>query len=211
MSRTKSSSRWLQEHFSDTYVKQAKAAGYRSRAAFKLLELQEKDKLFKPGMTIVDLGAAPGGWSQVVANLSWIPTSTGMTRGKIIAMDLLPMDPIAGVTFIQGDFLDPDVLSQLQNLLTQPVDWVISDMAPNLSGIASADQARSVYLVECAIDFAQKTLKPGGGFLAKGFQGAGFDEIVKLLRSCFTKVVIRKPDASRARSSELYFLARGFK
>ncbi len=204
MSRTKSSSRWLQEHFSDPYVKQAKAAGYRSRAAFKLLELQEKDKLFKPGMTLVDLGAAPGGWSQVAADLL-------KSNGKIIAMDLLPMDPIPGVTFIQGDFLELDVLTQLQTLLTQPVDWVLSDMAPNLSGVTSADQARSVYLVECAIDFAQKTLKPGGGFLAKGFQGAGFDDIVKLLRSCFTKVVIRKPDASRARSSELYFLARGFK
>lgn len=197
----KSSRRWLREHFSDTYVKQAQQAGYRSRSVYKLLELQERDKLFRPGMIVVDLGAAPGGWSQVV-------TEFVGPKGHVIALDILPMEPIDGVEFILGDFTeDARVEELMQQVGTRQVDWVISDMAPNLSGIDSVDQPRSVYLAELALDFAQKVL-PTQGFLVKVFQGEGFDEFLKHARASFKKVIIRKPKASRGRSREVYILCR---
>lgn len=199
---TKSSRRWLKEHFSDTYVKKAQQAGYRSRAVFKLKELQERDKLFKPGMTIVDLGAAPGGWSQFVAEIVG-------SKGRVIAFDILPMDPISGVEVIQGDFTEDAQIDDLtQRLGGSTIDWVLSDMAPNLSGIDSVDQPRSVYLAELALDFAIKVLPPQGGFLVKVFQGEGFDEFLKMVRTQFKKVLIRKPKASRGRSREVYILAK---
>ncbi|MBV8802724.1 MAG: 23S rRNA (uridine(2552)-2'-O)-methyltransferase RlmE [Gammaproteobacteria bacterium] len=200
--KSKSSRRWLQEHFSDPYVKKAQREGLRSRAAYKLQQLQERDKLFKPGMTVVDLGAAPGGWSELVVKY------TG-AKGKVIALDILPMEPIRGVEFIQGDFTE-DV--QLENLLEQlgsnKVDWVLSDMAPNLSGVDSVDQPRSIALAEIALDFALRVLNEHGGFLTKVFQGDGFDVFLKEVRCHFKKVMIRKPDASRGRSREVYILAR---
>lgn len=205
MSKTKSSKRWLQEHFSDPYVKEAQRLGYRSRAVFKLLELQERDKLFKPGMTVVDLGAAPGGWSQVVTKFIG-------RKGQLIAMDILPMDPIPNVEFIEGDFADDAIFQQLLTRLDDAsVDWVLSDMAPNLSGIDSVDQARSMSLAELALDFALRVLNPNGGFLVKIFQGEGFDPFLLSLRLNFQKVIIRKPKASRDRSREVYILARGRK
>lgn len=205
---SKSSRRWLKEHFSDTYVKQAQQAGYRSRAVFKLLEIQERDRLFKPGMTVVDLGAAPGGWSQVVSEL--------IRPGKIIALDLLPMDPIEGVDFIQGDFSDDAILQVLLNKLEankteKVVDWVISDMAPNMSGNESIDIPRAMYLAELALDFALKVLKQEGGFLIKVFQGEGFDALLAEIKRNFKSVAIRKPKASRGRSREVYLLAKGRK
>lgn len=205
MSRSKSSSRWLKEHFSDPYVKKAKQEGYRARAAYKLLEIQQKDHLFKPGMVVVDLGAAPGGWSQVVKDLVG-------EKGRIIALDILPMDPISGVECLQGDFEDAQVIENLHKLVgEQKIDLVISDLAPNMSGIASVDQARAMRLVESALLFAQQVLKPGGTFLIKAFQGAGFDNYLRDMRRSFDKIVIRKPQASRQRSSEIYLLARGYK
>ncbi|MDR3492060.1 MAG: 23S rRNA (uridine(2552)-2'-O)-methyltransferase RlmE [Gammaproteobacteria bacterium] len=200
-----SSRRWLQEHFADTYVKQAQQAGYRSRAVFKILELQEKDRLFKPGMTVVDLGASPGGWAQVVVKLLG-------KKGKLIALDLLPMEPLNNVEFILGDFNDDAVLEQVMNTLgdTQP-DWVISDMAPNISGIDSVDQPRSMALAELALDFALSVLKPSGGFLVKAFQGEGFEFFLTSVRKNFKEVFIRKPKASRDRSREVYILAKGKK
>lgn len=199
---TKSSRRWLREHFNDPYVKQAQQAGYRSRAVYKLQELQERDRLFKPGMTIVDLGAAPGGWSQLVTEY------VGQT-GKVIALDILPMDPIPGVDFIQGDFTEDASAEELLHLLGDAeVDWVLSDMSPNLSGIDSVDQPRSIYLAELALDFALKVLPERGGFLVKVFQGEGFDPFLKQLRANFKKVIIRKPKASRGRSREVYILAK---
>lgn len=198
---TKSSRRWLKEHFSDTYVKQAQQAGYRSRAVYKLLELQERDKLFKSGMTIVDLGAAPGGWSQVLVELVG-------TKGRVIALDILPMDPIPGVEFIQADFTDDTCLNLLfERLGSATVDWVISDMAPNISGIDSVDQPRSIYLAELTLDFASKIM-PTQGVLIKVFQGEGFDEFLKQIRQQYSKILIRKPKASRGRSREVYILAR---
>lgn len=198
----KSSRRWLREHFSDTYVKQAQQAGYRSRAVYKLLELHERYKLFKPGMVVIDLGAAPGGWSQVLVDLLG-------PKGRIIALDILPMDPITGVEFIEGDFTQETVEAELTELLGEStVDWVLSDMAPNISGIDSVDQPRSIYLAELALEFALKVLPPKGGFLVKVFQGEGFDGYLKLLRDNFKSVAIRKPKASRGRSSEVYILAR---
>ena len=204
MSRSKSSSRWLREHFADEYVKQAQLAGYRSRAVYKLKEIQEKDHLLKAGMTVVDLGAAPGGWSQFAAEIVG-------GRGKVIALDLLPMDSIADVTFIQGDFRDQETLDRLLSELTgRPVDLVISDLAPNKSGIKAVDQPRSMYLTELAFEFACQCLKPGGAFLTKVFQGQGFDELVKELRTHFGVLVSRKPKSSRSRSSEIYLLAKNY-
>ncbi|MCG7975945.1 MAG: 23S rRNA (uridine(2552)-2'-O)-methyltransferase RlmE [Candidatus Thiodiazotropha taylori] len=205
MKRSKSSRKWLDRHFNDTYVKQAQKAGYRSRAAFKLLEIQEKDKLIKPGMKVVDLGAAPGGWSQIARDLVG-------ENGQVFALDILPMDPIAGVEFIQGDFRETEPLESLRNLLQgAAIDLVISDMAPNVTGMASVDQPRSIYLCELALDFARETLKPGGGFVVKVFQGEGFDDFLREVRSSFGRVVSRKPDSSRAKSREIYLVAGNFK
>ncbi len=205
MARSKSSANWLQEHFNDPYVKQSQQQGYRCRAAYKLLEIQHKDKLIKPGMTVVDLGSAPGGWSQVARQF------TGL-KGKIVALDILAMDQLAQVEFIQGDFREAAVLEKLlQTLNNKAVDLVISDMAPNISGNRAVDQPRSVYLIELAIDLADQVLKPDGDLLMKVFQGEGFQNILAELRKRYRKVITRKPDASRARSTEVYLLARGFK
>lgn len=194
--------RWLKEHFTDPYVKEAQKAGYRSRAVYKLLEIHERDRLFKPGMTILDLGAAPGGWSQLVAKLI-------KPNGRIFALDLLPMEPIEGVEFIQGDFSDETVLQLLFTKLSgQKADWVISDMAPNMSGNESVDIPRSMYLAELALDFALKILSNKGGFLIKVFQGEGFDALLADIRRHFKTVAIRKPKASRGRSREVYILAK---
>jgi 23S rRNA (uridine2552-2'-O)-methyltransferase len=199
----KTSKQWMREHVSDPFVQLAQKEGYRSRAAYKLLEIDAKDRLLKPGTVVVDLGATPGGWSQVAA------AKVGRS-GKVIALDLLPLDPLAGVDFIQGDFREHAVLKQLEDLLHgNAVGLVISDMAPNISGVASADQARAMHLAELAMEFALEHLKPGGSFLVKVFQGAGFEEFLKLMRSRFAKVVTRKPKASRDRSSEVYLLGSG--
>lgn len=203
MARTKTSKAWMQEHVSDPYVQRAKAQGYRSRAAFKLLEIDAKDRLFKPGQIVVDLGAAPGGWSQVSAG------RVGST-GRVLALDLLPMDDIPGVDFVRGDFTADSVLPILEDWLAgTKVDLVLSDMAPNISGVSVADQARSVHLCELAMAFAVDHLKPEGTLLIKAFQGAGFPELLAAMRQRFRQVVSRKPDASRGRSSEMYLLARG--
>ena len=200
--RTKSSGRWLAEHFSDEYVKRAQAEGWRSRAVFKLDEIQGKDRLIKPGMRVIDLGAAPGGWSQYAARLM-------KGQGTLLASDILDMEPLPGVTFVQGDFTDQQVFEQLTGLLEgQPADLVLSDMAPNISGDEAIDQPRAMYLAELALDFAQRVLGPDGAFLVKVFQGAGFPEFMKALRAGFTSVVTRKPRASRARSREVYLLAK---
>jgi len=205
LAKSKSSGRWLQEHLTDPYVKMAKEQGYRSRASFKLLELQEKDKLMRKGMTVVDLGAAPGGWSQVAAQLVG-------DSGRVVSSDILPMDSLAGVEFVQGDFTEEAVLNEILNLMGgAAADLVISDMAPNMSGNGSVDQPASMYLVELALDMARQVLKPKGVFVAKVFQGEGFDEYVKDVRSSFDKVITRKPVSSRARSREVYILGRGFK
>lgn len=203
--RSASSNRWMHEHFSDKYVLQAQKKGLRSRAWFKLDEIQSTDKLFKPGMTVVDLGAAPGGWSQYVV------TQIG-NSGRVIACDILPMDPIVGVDFLQGDFRDELVLKALTERVGEDkVQVVMSDMAPNMSGTPSVDIPRSMYLVELALEMAKDVLAPGGSFLVKVFQGEGFDEYLTQIRSLFTKVKIRKPDASRARSREVYIVATGRK
>lgn len=205
MPRSKSSARWLKEHFDDAYVKRAQAEGIRSRAAFKLEELLERDRLLKPGMTVVDLGAAPGGWSQLVKQRLG-------ESGKVIALDILPMQGIAGVEFIEGDFREDDVLQALQARLNgAKVDLVLSDMAPNISGVGVADQARAMHLAELALDFARNWLKPGGSFLVKLFQGTGFDDYLRGLRADFARVTLRKPKASRARSREVYALASGLR
>ncbi len=205
VSRSKSSGQWLKEHFDDHYVKQAKQQGYRSRASFKLLELNAKDKLIRPGMTVVDLGAAPGGWTQVAAELVG-------DQGLVIASDILPMDPWPGVTFIQGDFTEDDVYESIMTAIgDRQVDLVISDMAPNMSGMTAVDQPRGIYLVELALEMARQVLKPDGVFLAKVFQGEGFDQLLQAMRESFVKVQSRKPDSSRARSREIYQLCRGFK
>jgi 23S rRNA (uridine2552-2'-O)-methyltransferase len=202
MKKSKSSRRWLQEHFNDTYVKQAQQLGYRSRAVFKILELQERDKLFKPGMTVIDLGSAPGSWAQVVVKMVG-------KQGRVIALDILPMEPIEGVEFVLGDFSEDAVLDDLFDCLGESeVDWVISDMAPNLSGVDSVDQPRAIALAELALDLAVRVLGEGGGFLTKLFQGDGFDAFLVTVRQNFKKVVIRKPKASRDRSREVYILAR---
>jgi 23S rRNA (uridine2552-2'-O)-methyltransferase len=203
--RTKSSRQWLAEHESDPYVKQARAMGYRSRAVFKLEEIQRADRLIRPGMTIVDLGAAPGGWSQLAAKLL-------QGKGRIVAMDILPMDAIVGVDFMQGDFAEESVLAQLEEMLGEDrPQLVMSDMAPNTTGIADVDHDRSMHLVELSLDFARQRLRPGGDFLVKVFQGRHFQPFVKALRASFGSVKVRKPDASRQRSPELYLLGRDFK
>jgi 23S rRNA (uridine2552-2'-O)-methyltransferase len=204
MARSKSSARWLKEHFDDPYVKQSQADGYRSRASYKLLEIQQKDKLFKPGMTVIDLGAAPGGWSQVAQELVG-------PKGRVIASDILPMDALPDVVFVQGDFTDEAVFNELMSKIDAPVDLVISDMAPNMSGNAAVDIPNAMYLVELALDMAKQTLKPNGAFIAKVFQGEGFDSLLSDMRQSFTKVYSRKPDASRSRSREIYQIGVGFK
>lgn len=205
MARPKNSKDWLKEHFDDQYVHKAKQDGYRSRASYKLIELCEKDRLIRSGMTVVDLGSAPGGWSQVAARMVG-------DHGRVVASDILEMDSIAGVEFIHGDFTDEQVYQALLDCIgDSPVDLVISDMAPNMSGNAVIDQPAAMYLVELALDMAQSILKPGGVFVAKLFHGAGFDEYVKTVRQQYKKVVMRKPEASRARSRETYIVASGFK
>ena len=205
MARSKSSGRWLQEHEKDQYVQRSRKEGYRSRASYKLLELDKKDRLFRPGMIVVDLGSAPGGWTQVAAE------QVGH-NGRVIASDILPMDAVAGAEFIQGDFTDEKVLEEILSALGgEQADLVISDMAPNMSGMKAVDQPRAMYLVELALEMSLQVLKPGGGFVAKVFQGEGFDALLTELRKSFTKVVSRKPDASRARSREVYLVGKGFK
>lgn len=202
--RSKSSKRWLKEHFEDEFVRRAQAAGYRSRAVFKLLEIDEKDRLLRPGMRVIDLGAAPGGWSQAVAD------RVG-DRGRVIALDILPMDALAGVEFIQADFREEEGLQKILDTLgDMPVDLVLSDMAPNISGMKAVDQPRAMYLTELALDLARQVLKPGGDLLVKGFQGEGFDEFFGELKRSFAKVIVRKPKASRGRSREVYVLARNY-
>ena len=203
MARTKTSKAWMHEHVTDPYVRRAKQEGYRSRAAYKLIEMLEKDKLVRPGMTVIDLGAAPGGWSQVLAPLVG-------SAGRVIALDALEMEPVEGVSFIRGDFSETETLERLEkDLAGRRVDLVISDMAPNISGVGLADQARSIGLAELALDFACGRLKPRGSFLVKIFQGSGIDEFRKQLAAAFSTVLVRKPRASRDRSSELYLLAKG--
>lgn len=201
MAKSNSSKRWLKEHFDDEFVKQSRHDGFRSRAVYKLKELNDKDNLFSKGGVVVDLGAAPGAWTQFAMQ------KVG-TTGEVIALDILKMDDIPGVTIIQGDFTENEVLDQLLNVIGErSIDTVISDMAPNLSGMDSIDQARSTYLVELAVDLADQVLKAGGDFVAKIFQGEGFDDIVKDLRLKYSSVKIRKPKASRSRSREVYLVA----
>lgn len=201
MSKTKRSP-WMQRHLNDQYVKQAQVDGYRSRAAYKLLELDKRDKLFKSGMTIVDLGAAPGGWSQVAAEMVG-------EKGRIIALDLLPMDSFAHVEFIQGDFREESVLNQLMQLLDgDEVDLVLSDMAPNMSGTRAVDQPRSIYLAELALDFACQVLKPGGEFVVKTFEGEGISELRRMIQQEFSKCLNRKPKSSRSESREIFLVGK---
>ncbi|MEG5266517.1 23S rRNA (uridine(2552)-2'-O)-methyltransferase RlmE [Pseudomonas sp. JDS28PS106] len=205
MARSKSSHNWLKEHFDDKYVKMAQKDGYRSRASYKLLEIQDKDKIIRPGMTVIDLGAAPGGWSQVTSRLIG-------GQGRLIASDILEMDSIPDVTFIQGDFTEDQVLANiLEAVGNTQVDLVISDMAPNMSGLSAVDMPRAMFLCELALDLAGRVLRPGGDFLIKVFQGEGFDVYHKEIRKLFDKVQMRKPLSSRDRSREQYLLARGFK
>ena len=208
MAKSKSSKGWLKEHFDDEYVRRSQQDGYRSRAIYKLIEIDKKDRLVKPGMTIIDLGAAPGGWSEYcVKKLG--------KNGTMIALDILPMEPIDGVTIIEGDFREDAVFEELMAVMnaggeSSRADLVISDMAPNISGMGSVDMPRAYYLCELALDLAQQVLKPGGGLLVKLFQGEGFEAYNKALKTSFSKVVMRKPKASRARSREVYALATGF-
>lgn len=204
VSRTKHGKSWIERHLNDPYVKKAQQQGYRSRASYKILEIQEQDKLFRQGMSIVDLGAAPGGWSQVLAKIIG-------AKGKLFALDILEMEPIQGVTFMQGDFTEQATLDALEaEVKGQPIDWVVSDMSPNISGIIDVDQPRVMELAELAFEFAKDHLKPGGGLLFKIFQGEGFELFIKTIRKHFKQVNIRKPDASRSASRELYVLARGY-
>lgn len=203
--RSKSSTRWLGEHFADEYVKRAQAEGWRSRAVFKLEEIDARDRLIRPGMTIVDLGAAPGGWSQYAAKKL-------RGKGRIVALDILGMEALADVEFLQGDFTEDEPLARLLATLGgQGADLVMSDMAPNMSGMDGIDQPKGMYLAELALDLSEKVLKPGGAFLVKVFQGEGFDEFLGLLKSRFSRVVVRKPEASRSRSREVYLLAAGLR
>ena len=205
MARSKSSHRWLRSHFDDEFVKRARREGFRSRAVYKLDEIQHKDRILKPGMTIVDLGAAPGGWSQYAARVL-------RGQGRSIAMDILPMEPLDGVEFLQGDFREDEVLEALMvKIDDRAIDLVMSDMAPNISGMEAVDQPRSMYLAELAVDFAAQVLREGGDLLFKAFQGEGFDDLVKLLRGQYRQVRIRKPKASRPRSREVYVLARHYR
>ena len=203
MGKSKSSHRWLKAHFDDEYVKRAQREGFRSRAVYKLEEIQQKDRILRPGMTVVDLGAAPGGWSQYAGRLL-------KEKGQIIALDILPMDALPGVEFIQGDFREEEVFDSLMGILGDTrVDLVMSDMAPNISGMEAVDQPRGMYLAELAVDFAARTLDKGGDLLFKVFQGEGFDALIKDLRTQYRKVLIRKPKASRPRSREVYVMAKG--
>lgn len=205
MARTKTSNQWLTEHFNDEFVKRAQKEGYRSRAIYKLIEMDDKDRLLKPGMTVVDLGAAPGGWSELLSK------RVG-DSGRLFALDILPMDALGDVTFIEGDFTEQSVYDELIEALEGKwVDLVISDMAPNLSGTKAIDQPKMMYLAELAMEFAVSVLKPGGTFVTKVFTGEGIDEYKKELRQHFAKIVVRKPKASRARSSEVYLMAKQFK
>jgi len=205
MARSKTSKQWLDEHVNDPYVKKAQADGYRSRASYKLIEINEKDKLFRAGSVVMDLGSAPGGWSQIVAPI------VGRS-GRVIASDILPMDSIIDVTFIQGDFTEEAVYEQILHVLNgEKVDTVISDMAPNMSGVNTTDQYSSMYLVELALDMARNVLKPGGNFCAKVFQGVGYEEYAKEVRKSFDKVLVRKPAASRPRSREVFLVGKGSK
>ncbi|PQJ97416.1 RlmE family RNA methyltransferase [Chromatium okenii] len=204
MAKSKSSRRWLDRHVNDPYVKQSLRDGYRSRAAYKLLEIQEKDRIFRSGIRVLDLGAAPGSWSQIASRLVG-------ASGCVIALDLLLMEPLAGVTILQGDFREDTVLAQLRDLIgTQQLDVVLSDMSPNITGTAVTDQARGVYLLELALELAQEQLKPGGTLVLKAFQGEGFDAFLRELRQHFRRVNSRKPHASRAESREVYLVAREF-
>lgn len=210
MKRTNSSKRWLQEHFDDVYVKQAQAEGKRSRAFYKLKEIDGKESLFKSGMTVVDLGAAPGGWAQYVSDQ--LTSRSAIAQGRIIALDILLMDALSGVDFIQGDFREDVVLQKLMSIIPEhTVDVLLSDMAPNMSGNPAVDIPRAMYLAELAFDFSRTMLKPGGTLLMKIFHGTGFDALVKQARQQFDRVVIRKPLASRSRSRETYLLAKGYK
>ncbi|MFN2308549.1 MAG: 23S rRNA (uridine(2552)-2'-O)-methyltransferase RlmE [Gammaproteobacteria bacterium] len=201
MARSKSSSRWLREHFDDEYVQRAQREGWRSRAVYKLEELDQRHRLLKPGMTVVDLGAAPGGWAQYAAR------AVG-AKGQVFALDILPLEPLPDVVFIEGDFRDALVLDRLKAALGErPLDLVMSDMAPNISGMGAVDQPRAMYLVELAVDFARELLRPGGAFICKVFQGEGFDALVQALRHDFGRLVVRKPKASRPRSREVYLVA----
>ena len=203
MARTRTSKAWMHEHVTDEFVRRAKQEGYRSRSAYKLLEILDKDKLVRPGMTVVDLGAAPGGWSQVLAPIVG-------ARGQVIALDLLEMEPLRGVVAIRGDFSEEATLKLLDEQSgNRPIDLVVSDMAPNISGVGLVDQARSIHLAELALEFARERLKTGGDLLVKVFQGSGVDEFRKALSGAFGSVAVRKPKASRDRSSEIYLLARG--
>ncbi|WP_018411450.1 RlmE family RNA methyltransferase [Methyloversatilis thermotolerans] len=203
MAKNKTSRQWVHDHINDPYVKQAQAQGFRSRAAFKLMQIDDKDRLLGPGKVVVDLGSTPGGWSQVVAK------KVGPS-GKVVAIDLLPMEPVHGVRFILGDFREDAPLAELvESLDGRQVDLVLSDMAPNLSGIAVTDQARSIHLLELALEFAREHLKTGGDMLVKVFQGSGFDELRREMERLFASVAVRKPDSSRDRSAEVYLLCRG--
>jgi 23S rRNA (uridine2552-2'-O)-methyltransferase len=205
MARNKTSKAWMQEHVTDPYVRKAQAEGMRSRAAYKLQQLAERDNLLKPGMVVVDLGSAPGGWSQVASRVVG-------PEGRVVGVDLLEMLPVPGVRFVQGDFSDEAVLAEVEKLLDgRAVDLVLSDMAPNMSGVASVDQARSIGLAELALDFTVNHLKPQGNFLVKVFQGSGFETLVADIRRRFVQVMIRKPEASRSRSNEVYLVAKGLK
>ena len=205
MKRTRTSNAWLREHVNDPFVQRAKAEGYRSRASFKLMEIDDKDKLIRPGEAVVDLGATPGGWSQVVAK-----RMNG--TGRVIALDLLEMEPLHGVSFIQGDFREENVLLRLEALLAgEKVALVLSDMAPNMSGISVSDQARIMNLAELGLDFSRHWLKPDGAFLVKVFQGHGFSDFMQEMKNTFKKVSSRKPDSSRDRSPEVYLLGKGLK
>tara|TARA_B100000767_G_scaffold267746_2_gene286914 strand:+ start:1494 stop:2117 length:624 start_codon:yes stop_codon:yes gene_type:complete len=204
-SRSKSSGAWLREHFDDHYVKEAQRLGLRSRAAFKLMEIQAKDRLIKPGMTVVDLGSAPGGWSEFAIK------EVGR-KGRVIASDILMMDSLASVEFVQGDFTEETVFNQLMDLIgSAKADLVISDMAPNMSGVTAIDQPKGMYLAELALDMAKQALKPGGSIVFKVFQGEGFEQLLAEMRPCFTKVISRKPAASRSRSREVYLVAKAYK
>lgn len=205
MAKNKTSKAWMQEHVTDPYVRKAQAEGMRSRAAYKLQQLAERDHLLKPGMVVVDLGCAPGGWAQVAGRVVG-------PEGRVVGVDLLEMLPVPGVRFVQGDFGDDAVLEEVEKFLEErPVDLVLSDMAPNMSGVASVDQARSIGLAELALDFAVNHLKPQGNFLVKVFQGSGFEELVAEIRRRFVQVMIRKPEASRSRSNEVYLVGKGLK
>jgi 23S rRNA (uridine2552-2'-O)-methyltransferase len=205
MSRSKSSHNWLKEHHDDAYVLQARRDGYRSRAVYKLIEIQQKDQILKPGQFVLDLGAAPGGWSEYVAQFA-------ANKGRLIAVDLLPIEAIGGVEFIQGDFTEAKILDQILDLVDkQPLDLVLSDMAPNISGIETVDQPKSIYLAELAFELARDCLNQNGSFVVKLFQGEGFEEITSAFRLAFKSVKFRKPKASRARSREIYAVCRGLK